>query len=119
MEKKKPCDGDCDNCDLPENLIEIISDAFKNKRPMMQVTQIEDGIASILLAGSHDDVVRLIFNAIRSDERIEDIFMHVMSMQAEYFVKEKMGIDMNELKEKFFTEILPKSESFPKPKGEC
>jgi hypothetical protein len=40
-------------------------------------------------------------------------------MQAEYFVKEKMGIDMNELKEKFFTEILPKSESFPKPKGEC
>jgi hypothetical protein len=34
-------------------------------------------------------------------------------------MKEKMGIDLNELKDKFVNEFLPKSDTFPKPKGEC
>ena len=117
MEKKKPCSGDCDNCDLPEKLFDMLVDAVASKRPVLQLTQADKGVASIFLSGKHNDVVKMIFNAIQANDDIEEIFMDVMSLQSQHLMKEKMGIDLSELKRKFEEEFMPRLQ--PKPKGEC
>ena len=64
MEKKKHCDGDCDNCDLPEKVLETLTETITGEGPLLQISQATDDVASIFLRGNHKTIVNLIFNSI-------------------------------------------------------
>jgi len=117
MDKFK-CDKDCDNCDLFARLSDTLKKAHDNKQPVMILAQLTDDVATAFVDGSHDSVVKMIYTAMESDERIEDIFMHVMSIKSQAMLKKAIGSDaMSEIMEDILKRVH--STDTPKPKAEC
>jgi hypothetical protein len=108
------CDKNCDACDILDKLGETLETCLKEKRPMLLLAEVSDVGATILLYGDHKELITLILNAIESDERLEELFMHVMAIKSKRMLKDIMGSDvMADIRKKMETHSMPKSQ------GDC
>ena len=113
MENEK-CNKDCSNCDLSNKLLELINQAIEEKRPVFMIAEVNDERSTILLHGERKDLLTLLINAINNDERMEELFMDVMSFQTRKLLKQALGDDIiGEIKDKI------QAHEMPKPKAEC
>lgn len=108
------CDKDCENCNLNEKITELIKKAISDKRPVLVLAEVTDEMSTILMHGDEAKVARMLLSAMDSDERLEGMFMQVMSIRSRQLLKEVLGKDLiGELKSKM------EEHNTSTPKAEC
>jgi hypothetical protein len=119
MDNKK-CDKDCETCNIHEKVYATLEAALKENRPICLIAEVSDEGATILLAGDQKEVVTLIINAMRNDERVEELFMRVMAIKSRLMLKDIVGSDiLGEIDDKMKAHFKSKSSPPAKPKAEC
>jgi hypothetical protein len=116
MDNEK-CDKECDKCNIFDSISETLEGAIKGKRPVLLIAEVSDEMSTILLYGDQTDSAKMLYSAIENDERLEELFLRVMSIKTREMLKEAMGDDflgkISKMKSK------AEASTMSKPKAEC